>query len=284
MSVNFGRRARIQIDDVVVDSAPAGDEKGPRIAFKIEKTLEPKPNKLEANIYNLAKKTRDRITKPKVSVTLEAGYKTDIGLLFKGDLRKVWDTHERPEVVTKLSSGDGDASLRGARFNESFGPNTKISDILLKMVDKLGVNAQAAKDRIRRGDFRGSLKEFANGFTYSGPLQAEFEKRMRDAGLGWSIQNGELLVLGDKETKQTRAVVLNASSGLLGSPERVTNDKQHPHAWKFRFMLTAAVTCGVKVVLDSLEFKGTLRVHKITHQGDTWGDEDFLNEAEGSPL
>jgi hypothetical protein len=273
----FRRRARVQIEDLVVDSGGEANA-GIRIAFKVEKTDEPKPNKLELNIYNLKQATRDRITKEHVNVDLEAGYAEDIGIIFKGDTRKPWHPKEGSDIVTKVSAGDGEVALRGARFNQSFAPNTKLSDVLLSMVDKLGVNAQQAKERIKRGDFRGGLQVFSNGFNYSGPLQNQFDQRMKEAGLEWSVQSGELQVLAKEETVQTTALRLAPDTGLIGSPER------HKDTIKCHHVLIASVRPGQKVILDSRDFSGVLKLKKVIYRGDTWGDEDFLCESYGVPL
>jgi hypothetical protein len=278
----FGRSCRVQIDDVIVECINTTDSGvelgGLRVSGRVEKTDDGKPNKLELNVYNLAQKTRDRLGKTKVSVVVEAGYQKELSLIFKGDLRRVAHPKEGPDVVTKVSSGDGDVVLRGTRFSGNFAANMKVSDLLVKMVESFGVSSEQAKQRIRRGDFRGGIQELTKGFNFSGPLQQEFDRRMKDAGLEWSIQNGELQVLGEKETLQTTALKISPSSGLIGSPDLGEKD-----TIKFLTLLQASIAPGRKVVLESQSKSGTFKVTKCVHRFDTHGS-DWFTECEAKSL
>jgi len=269
VSQQFDRRWRVQVDDVVIDEL--------RVAFKVERNLKAEPNKLELSIYNLSSKTRDRFTKAsgEVRVQIEAGYKDSIGLIFMGDARRVYTLIEGPNIALKIEGGDGEKALRSARFSESFGPGTKMADVLTKMADKLGVNAGAAKDRIRKGDFRGGVQEYVQSFNFSGVLRDEFDRQMKSAGLTWSVQNGELQILSDDETTQQEALRFSSDSGLIGSPTLA--DKG---VVKFQCLMQSALSPGRKVVLDSKSIKETLKITKLTFRGDSHGT-DWLVDVEG---
>jgi hypothetical protein len=283
--IQFEKSYRLQINDLVIES---GQNPTPlRIAFRTEATLDATHNKAAIEVYNLARSTRDRISGSTLKVTLEAGYQNRLGLIFTGNILPKGISHPKqgPDVITKLQAGDGENALRTSRVNENFGAKARMTDVLLKLSDKFtGVSAEKAKARIRKGDFKGAFTEFANGFSTVGSLRTEYAHLMATAGLTWSIQNNELVVLGEDETTQDLAFEIGPGSGLIGSPEYgdINNDK-HKGAIKFRSLLNAAVAPGRKIVLKSESKNATLKVFHTVCVGDMNGDQWFT-EAEGRPL
>lgn len=285
MSLQFDKAYRLQIDDLVIESAQ--NPTPLRISFRIERTSDATHNKAAIEIYNLAKATRDRILTSSVKVTLEAGYQNRVGLIFSGNILPRGISHPRqgPDIVTKLQAGDGENSLRTSRVNENFGPKARLTDVLIKLADKFqGVSAEKAKARIRKGDFEGAFKEYANGLSSVGSLRTEFGHLMATAGLTWSIQSGELQVLEEEETTQELAFEVGPGSGLIGSPEHGdVNSKKSGGAIKFRSLIQAAIAPGRKVVLKSDSINGTMKVFHTVNVGDTHG-EQWFTEAEGRPV
>lgn len=271
--LQFGKTYRLTIEDLEIESSL-------RCSFRIERTLTADHNKAAIEIYNLSKASRDRITKDRVTVKLEAGYQDRMGLLFSGDILAGGVLHMKngPDWVTKIQAGDGEQALRTSRINESFGPRTKLVDVLGKMAGKFtGISADKAKSKIKAGDFPGAFKEFVNGFSASGVLRSEFDTLMGNAGLTWSIQNNEMQVLAVGESTQDTAFEVGPGSGLIGSPEK--GDKG---AIKFRSLLQASIAPGRKVVLKSRDINATIVVEHVVYVGDTHGDQWFT-ESEGKP-
>jgi hypothetical protein len=271
--VQFGKTYRLKVEDLEIESSL-------RCSFRIERTTKSDHNKATIEVYNLSQKSRDRITKDRVTVKLEAGYQDRLGLLFSGDILTGGVSHVKngADWVTKIQAGDGEQALRTSRVNESFGPNTKLVDVLSKMAGKfVGVSADKAKKKIAAGDFPGAFKEFANGFTAAGPLRGEFDTLMKNAGLEWSIQNGEMQVTVEGDPTQETAFEVGPGSGLIGSPEK--GDKG---AIKFRSLLQSSITPGRRVVLKSRSINATIVVNHVVYVGDTHGDQWFT-ESEGLP-
>jgi hypothetical protein len=258
--LQFGKAYRLRVGDVLIES---GQNPMPlRVSFRIERKLDAKHNKAAIEIYNLAKATRDRISASEVQVTLEAGYQTRIGRIFSGNIlqRGIAHVKQGPDIITKLQAGDGENALRTSRVNENFGPKARLTD------------------------FEGAFKEYANGLSVVGSARTEFGHLMATAGLTWSIQGGELQVLGDDETTQDLAFEIGPGSGLIGSPERGdVNSKDSSGAIKFRSLINAAIAPGRKIVLKSANINSTLKVFHTVDVGDTHG-EQWFTEGEGKPL
>jgi hypothetical protein len=277
----FDRSCRLQVEDLLI-------ERGLRVSFRIERTGDHAHNKAAIEIYNLAEASRDRITKAEVKVTLEAGYQNRFGTLFTGNILSGGIAHVKqgPDWITKLQAGDGENALRTSRAADVFGPKTRLTDVLVKMADKFkGVSSERAKERIRKGDFKGAVQEFANGFSAAGNLRTEFQHLMGTAGLTWSIQNGEMLVLAEDETTQETALEIGPGSGLIGSPERGdVNNTKTKGAIKFRSLLQASIAPGRRVVLKSANINATLKVFHVVYVGDTHASDQWFTEAEGKPI
>lgn len=272
MSTQFDRRWRVQVGDLATEEL--------RCVFTVTRSLKPEPNKIDLSICNLSRESRQRITPEKgktVAVQIDAGYKDSVGTIFVGEARRVYPVRQGPDMITRVQGGDGERQLRTARMAENFGPGTKLVDVLEKMAGSLGVKADAAKERIRRGDFRGGLTEFIHGFNFSGPLREEFERQMKSAGLNWSVQNGELQVLGDGETTQQEAFVFSADSGLIGSPEIKDSG-----GVKFQCLMQAALAPGQKAVLDARAVQGTFKITDLVFHGDTHG-QDWIVDVDADP-
>lgn len=273
MSELYDRRCIVEVDGVRFE--------GLRTVFRVELTTASAPNKLELDIYNLSALSRSKIKRTGATVKLQAGYQNNLGLLFSGDATTTTHSPIGADVITKIIAGDGETAIRGARFEGSFGENTLISDVLLKMLggfEAKGLNTTKAKARIAQGDFRGAFTEFANGFAFSGPLTPEFERQLKSVGLTWSVQKGEVQILSSTETTQDTAYRLGVSSGLLGSPS--IDDKG---VVKLSAMMLSDLVPGKRVIVESRMVSKTIKLTKVVFRGDTHGDE-WIADCEGKPV
>lgn len=243
---------------------------GLRMAFKIAKWLARDPNTLELTVTNLSAETRAALQEKDVPVTVEAGYAGTAGspgtsqVIFSGTARRVTHTHDGTEWETKLTSGDGEKAIRDGRVNEALAPGATMKDALGSLAKGLGV----AFDKASAGDLEGAFDSFANGVSLHGPAAPQLDKLMATAGRSWSIQDGTLQILRPDGTTAEAAVLLNAASGLVGSPE--FGEK---NLLTVKSLLQPDLRPGRKVQLEAAAVKGLFRVEKVTHSGDTAGSE-----------
>ena len=120
----------------------------------------------------------------------------------------------------------------------------------------------------------------------------------------WSIQNNIIQVIAAGGVFTNKGYVFSASSGLVGSPERInesnpyedeettkrreaqknrTDRPQKRAGWKIQTLMTPSVNAGDKVGVDSDEISGWFRVESVHHKGDyiggTWTSEFTLIEG-----
>jgi hypothetical protein len=257
VSENFGRIVIVTIDETLV-------LKGFHTSFKIEKSLTKDPNKLDLEITNLSEASRNSISTKYSKVVVEAGYVGNTSVIFRGDMRHVFHSHNSVDWVTKIECGDGEKALRSARVNMSVSAGETFQQFAQKLITALGVPAGNALAQLAKGNFRGGITQFVNGAVATGLASKEFDKIMRDLGLTWSIQDGQLQVLPPGEASKDAVVVLTPKTGLIGSP--VHGEKNNI---KITSLLSPAIRPGTLIRLSSRHLDGDLRAEKVQHVGDT---------------
>jgi hypothetical protein len=250
-----------------------------RIKFRIERSLSRTPNQADIYLSNLAQTTRaDLETKP-LSVRLEAGYDEVPRLLFLGDLHFGMSEQKGPTWETLLQLGDGHRTYRYARCNRSYKPGTPVRTIIAEAARSMGFTlpANLAKDT--------SLDaQVLTGAALHGPAREELSRLLAPFGYHWSTQNGQLQVLRDDEVSGLEPLPIDQDHGMIGSPEfgSPPHSGKPPHV-RVKMLLYPELTPGNLVQVTSRALSGLHRIEKVTHEGDTHGDE-WITEAEIQPF
>lgn len=261
----FGRRWRVAIGP---DGGTGKEWSDLRVAFKVEKTGDASPNKLDLSISNLSAASRAFIAKKQI-VRLEAGYESPgPKLLFTGSIELVDSRHEGADWVTRIESGDGVRAYRGTYLTESFGPKTTEEAVIQAIAGKMGVTLGQLKlhPKPKKG-VKTPKHLFNHGRALTGPARAALDTLCRSRGLRWSIQDGVLQVLPYREALDTTAVVVSPSTGLIGSPQATET------GLKLNMLLLGGVNPGRVLQLDTRAFKGLYIAEKVEHQGDSHGGD-----------
>lgn len=294
MSRLFNRAYVLRIDTLEIS--------GLDIAFKIQKTLKPQPNKADIIVWNLTadhrkqlEGQRDRLGKRSapVHVELEAGYDNDTHLIFTGDLSVVFSERDGADIATHVEAGDGSLSWRQARANFSFQSGTSIKDVLggvgkALLTGKGNVNDSLNKiGNLIKIDSEGGT--FPEGTTVSGSAVEEFQRICDSAGLEWSIQNGVIQVKQKGKPLSQSAIELTPETGLLGSPSVKVSPpdpqktKKQEKVVKCEVLMIPGLVPGRKVHLKSESFDGVYEIWEVVFEGDTHG-EKWGAELELRPL
>ena len=257
-------------------SAQAIEIKDLRVQFKVEKTLDKHPNTAEIQITNLAERTRASLQNKAAKILLKAGHETTLAQIFYGDVTIIDHTRDGADWVTKIQCGDGERGFLHARVSESYKAGTPVSEIVTRLSQAMGLDIGNA---IAKAQGLAS-QQFVNGYVAHGPASKELGKVLKAAGYEFSIQDGRLQVLKPGETNTERIVTLSSASGLIGSPEYGTPDKKTKKSViKVKSLLIPDLLPGGRVNLDSERHKGIHKILKLSHTGDTAGN-DWYTEME----
>lgn len=251
-----------------------------RVAFKVTKTGGKEPNTCEVTVSNLAESRRKALQKKGVKLVLQAGYEgAGIAQLFIGDVRTVDNVRDGATWNTIFKCGDGERAFRFARVSESFGPGTKIPDVVKKVAARLGVGLGNLEKQAPA-----MTGEFAQGYAAHGPASRELERALAAAGFEFSIQDEQLLVLKPGDASGVQVPELSPASGLIGSPEFGSPETIHAQTKKtgkplikVRALLNGKIKIGSQVVLRCARHDGPVIVKKLEHIGDTAGGDWYTN-------
>lgn len=259
MTSLFRRRYVLTVHDLEIT--------GLDIAFSAERTLRREPNRASLRIWNLSEANRAAIGRmERVRVRIEAGYEQASGVVFDGTLVEALSRKDGSAWVTELRSGDGHHATRSARISWSFRAGASTSALLERVATELGVGLGNAIDAFgRAGTPAGTRLEQG---AVSGRADDVLTHLCEAVGLEWSIQGGVLQVLDRGGSLQRTALVLDAGSGLIGSPHVDSRGRLHAEA-----LLVPEIEPGRLVSVRSAHVEGVWRVTKATFSGESAGKQ-----------
>lgn len=240
-----------------------------RCEFSVKKTLKPEPNTASLRIYNLAPVTRRAFSDPKgVKVRIEAGYGDRLSQVYLGDVRALLPGEQAgADVITELTSGDGEKAMQGNRLAIPVGPKAPLSDVLRTVCKALGVGqgnvATVAAALAARG-----VSVFPRGTVITGSTARALTDLCRSAGLEWSIQDGALQILDVGQGLDTFPYVISADTGMLGAPKLSSDGKLGVET-----LMLPDLRPGLRIEMQSKEITGIYRILEIETSGDTHGSK-----------
>jgi hypothetical protein len=268
----FNRICAVQIEDKAFTDL--------RVTFNVLRTLRSSPAQAEIVVYNLEPNLRKSVVElaqrkvtasgdvgrpGRVRVRLLAGYETTgAAQIFSGDLREVRIERQGPDVALRMSAGDGLSSLSTRGAPRSFAAGTPLIDVLKRVVQDSGLdegNAVTAARTALQGKTLG-----AGGLVLDGDGARGLDAVTRAGGLEWSIQDGQVQVLGKDRGLSAVAVKLSGETGLIGSPQ----EDQRRHV-KCVSLMNPDIVPGRVIRLESLDITGDYRAQDVRYIGDTDG-------------
>lgn len=295
MSRLFPRAWKVQVDTLDVSALD--------IEFKILSTIKPEPNKCALTLYNLNQDHRAQLLKRNrpgadakkivgVPVQVEAGYKDNMSVLFRGDLLNLASPFQDVDWKTTLSGTDGGRSYAEARIELQFTNGTPIGNVLKQVAQAMSIGIGNAADFEATAKIEGIGSTLAHGFTASGSAAVIMTRLLDSIGLTWSIQRGALQLMRKGKPLSLSAIEIGPDQ-LVGSPEASIDasvslgDPQQfapgakkkiakpprpkdPGIIKFKTMLIPGIVPGRKINLTSNEFKGGYMLTECEYVGQSW--------------
>ena len=276
----FNREVKINAGTLELKTRSKENEPVLKTDFNIVLSSQRDPNTAVVNIYNLKSDNRKILQTKNLQLIIEAGYSDNISKIFQGEITFVKNILDGNDRITTLQCGDGIQAFKSARINTSFRGPASISDVLKAAADTMGVGIGNVTEKLSQGNVRGALTEFINGIVLSGKSEQQLDKIVKSLGYSWSIQGGQLQLLGPDETMGNNAILLNSSTGMVGTPEMGENGYI-----KAKSLLQPSLVPGAKIKIESKndDVNGFFRVEKTTFVCDTWGN-DWYADLEAKAL
>lgn len=274
---------------VATDKGEGLDLSNLRVSFKTKKSDAQTPNTAEIRVYNLSEETANRIRREFTSVSLQAGYEGNYGVIFAGNIKQVRVGRENGvDTFIDIAAGDGDHAYNYAVVNTTLAAGATQKD---------QINA-AAGPMSPKGVKTGYIadtggKKLPRGKVMYGMARDYLRQSAQASNTSWSIQDGRIQFVENTGVLPGQAVVLNSKTGLVGTPEQ-TND-----GIKVRCLLNPMIKIGGKVQVDerdiqqaklpdtkkdaqvnkpaSIRHDGFYKVLWVEYTGDTRGNDWFAD-------
>lgn len=257
-----------------------------RVTFEIVKDHQANPNQATIKVYNLNDADQHKVRYEYDEIMVNAGYEGAAGMIFRGNIKHVYRYREGNDWIVQIDAGDGDFDFRNAVINESFAAG--VSDATL--IDRIcGTFSTTKKGAVQGVASSGRVR----GKVVSGNSRTVLNDLALQNDCNWSIQDGQLQIIPAKGYLDSEVVVVNATTGMLGVPEQ--DDK----GVKINILMNPLLRINGRVKLDNdnikrkqidpmlekereedaqktpsmLDPEGIYKIYKITHKGDTRGQE-----------
>lgn len=280
-SALIGRKASVTVGTLLLEGT---DGTGLDVAFTVKRDLKPLPNTCDLKIWGLSANSRKALegsTTPSTSPSgvtkvvptkIEAGYKGAMSQIFLGELRAAQTSTDGAEVITSLSTGDGDKAIKLGRINVSIGPGTTSATAMRAILKALGIGQGNLPKALTLLGQAGLVQMYAKGAVLKGLAAEHMTDLCRSAGLSWSVQDGQLQVTTLGQPLDGQAISVTPDTGLIGSPSVDTKG-----VMSCTTLMLPGVRPGMKIAVDSDSVKGGFRIISTEHTGDTFGDDWYVH-------
>ena len=247
--MQFDRKVKL----VLTDKVKSMSWTDLHVDFVIEKTADATPNGAKFVIFNMNENSRGFVNKP-MDVTFLAGYGSAETAVFVGQVIKDGIKHEYNGVdwVTVLDCRDANSGLNQVKVNKSFEGKVSLKKSVDYLIEEMGLG---------KGVLNIPDKQYNNGLALSGFARDRIREIAKKENLEFNVQDGNAFILA-KDEKVDRVVVVNAQTGLVGSP--IVEDG----GVSFECLLNPNIKIGGKVRVESRVVTGEYKVEKLRHAGD----------------
>jgi hypothetical protein len=272
---------------VVIEGAKVITIENSKIQFEIIKSKNAKENTAKVEIYNLAPATRKLITEQDALVRIFAGYAQNKGLIEigQGDISKVKHNRDKTEVVTEIYIAEGIRKIRDNPISISFSSKSKLK--LANVLDNL--RTKSNNQFVFRLIDVDESKTIDNGYSDLGSLDQILNNLAIQFRFGWSVQNGIITIKGTKKSLANEIMLLTPKNGLILHPESVKHvsrrlekssiTRQEKKVNSIQALLQPHLQVNDIIAIASGDLNGKYEIQKITHKGDTRGN-DWYSDME----
>ncbi|RKI90429.1 hypothetical protein D7V94_13420 [Parablautia intestinalis] len=281
----FGREARVSIGK----GGGSGFEIGVaatngipiHIKFSFEKSDVESPNTGKVTIWNLNKEHLAELEKQDCVVIVRAGYTGNLAQAFSGTVTHATTAKEGADQMTEIEVADGMVELRDSNVSLSYAEGTATDVIYQDIAVQMGLPLSCSPNAL------GLPTVLSNGYSFVGSAKNLLKRLTRMDGTSWSIQDGILQLTKLGEPISLSCYELNAGSGLIGMPKRVSlsasggsgkggntgasgGTETAQLGWEVTYLMNLAIGVNSYVHVTSQIVTGYFRVQKISVEGDNY--------------
>mgnify|MGYP007098660864 FL=1 len=235
------------------------------IDFSLQKTDLETQNTGRVAVWNLSPAQLAVLNEKDCCLSLRAGYKNRLSLIFAGIISFVTTTKDGSDQKTEIEVVDNLIEVRDTYVAVSYNGKVSWKTIFDDVAAQMGVAVSYS--------YNAEFVNLANGFSFVGLARDIMTKGCDCCGLSWSLQNGVMQVKKPGDVMSREVFVLSPDSGLIGIPAKVviTQDEtsgQNKLGWDVEYFLNGAINIDDYVKLETKTVTGFFRVYSIEFSGD----------------
>lgn len=257
-----------------------------RVNFEITKSVLSFPNLAKIIIYNPNEDTLSVLQKRFTKIVLNAGYEGNVKLLFKGEIRNVFQEKNSTERQAIIYAGDGERDWQNSLFNKTYSQSVSIKTVIKDVM--------ATFKDLSKGVIEGlpDVADKLRGQTLSGSSKDILDKFADEYGFNWNIQDGEISVSPvESPLRPNEAVLITPTTGMINSPTITEIGADVTTLLNTNLMPNTAFkieSAGADAQLGNLFFRqvkrtsaeGIYKVQEVIFRGDS-RDGDWLSSVKG---
>lgn len=212
-----------------------------RIKFSVKRSDSMTPNTADIRVYNLAEETALKIRKEFTQVLLQAGYESNSGVIFQGNIKQVIIGRESAtDTFIDIIAGDGDAAYNFAIVNTTLAKGSNLSN---QVTAAIGAMSEKGVTAGHLGDM--PTEQLPRGKVMYGNAKNYLRNVAQTSESAWSIQDEKVTFIKKKGYLPGTAVVLNSQTGMIGTPQQ-TNEGVN-----VKCLLNPSIQVGGRFKIDS---------------------------------
>ncbi len=260
-----------------------------RCKFVVKRSDTMTPNVADIRVYNLEEKTALRIRNEFKTVILQAGYESNYGVIFQGNIKQVIMGRESAtDTYIDIVAGDGDRAYNFAIVNTTIASGGNQGDQV-----QAAIGAMVPKGVVggHLGDF--PSEQLPRGKVMYGNARNYLRDAAQTSDKAWSIQDEKVTFVSKKSYLPGERVVLTSKTGMIGTPQqtnegvnvkcllnpmiKIAGRVEINNASIERLKINLSVPLSPMNIPAPLTADGVYYVLVAEHQGDTRGVEWYTS-------
>lgn len=210
----IGRSYRLRIGvgaDELVYQPPAN------IAFRVEVSPGSAGSTAEITLYGVSQETRLVLRNKYDAISLEAGSRGRLGLIFSGEIINAEPGRDGPTHFMRFYCRTTGRQQAAAAVNQSWGPETPQIEIIRQVAQQMLLPIEFI------GDFS-DLPKAIKGRSISMPAREALNELADAHGFAWYMGANKLTIVrklpgGKLATRATPPTIISVERGMIGSPQ-----------------------------------------------------------------
>lgn len=184
--------------------------------FSVKRSSNMTPNCADIRVYNVDDETALKIKQQYTQVVIQAGYDSNYGVIFKGNIKQIILGRESAtDTFIDLVCGDGDLAY-----------NYAIVKTAIRSTDQNSIFNQIAQPMYGLGLTLGTSQPaflpgaLPRGKTMWGSARDFMRTFAQQNDLTWSIQNEQISFIKQQGYEPGTSVILTSKTGMIGTPQQ----------------------------------------------------------------